>query len=328
MFDSDLRKQQQHEYIYLGGSLVATREKDTATGAYSNRYQHTDALGSPVVVTSQGRGVLERTEYEPFGQVLNRPLKDGPGYTGHVEDATTGLVQMQQRYYDPMLGRFLSVDPVTANPKTGSNFNRYWYANNNPYANKDPDGRLCAPVISSSEMCDRSLRYAAMDQDSSINSQTRFFAAASIVTNALGTLAVAQTPFMTGLSRGLEQHNLKTAAAIRSGAFLPGATPSQRDAAFVHSEQTLVQGRLDQLKADSPNAYSAHITGVNSLLNSRTFGQSSDPNFGRAIRIATKAVGGPLDFANQSHREALGRAAIGVARSQAQYCTGSRIRRC
>lgn len=38
-----------------------------------------------------------------------------------------------QRYYDPGIGRFLSVDPVTANSGTGANFNRYWYANNNPY---------------------------------------------------------------------------------------------------------------------------------------------------------------------------------------------------
>jgi len=47
---------------------------------------------------------------------------------------------MQQRYYDPMLGRFLSVDPVTAT-SVGGNFNRYWYGNDNPYKFTDPDGR-------------------------------------------------------------------------------------------------------------------------------------------------------------------------------------------
>jgi RHS repeat-associated protein len=47
-----------------------------------------------------------------------------------------------QRYYDPGIGRFLSVDPVTANDNTGGNFNRYWYANNNPFRFTDPDGRL------------------------------------------------------------------------------------------------------------------------------------------------------------------------------------------
>jgi uncharacterized protein RhaS with RHS repeats len=48
---------------------------------------------------------------------------------------------MQQRYYDPVAGRFLSVDPVTTNAKDGSFFGRYHYANNNPYKFKDPDGR-------------------------------------------------------------------------------------------------------------------------------------------------------------------------------------------
>lgn len=37
--------------------------------------------------------------------------------------------------------RFVSVDPVQANPNTGANFNRYYYTNNNPYRFTDPDGR-------------------------------------------------------------------------------------------------------------------------------------------------------------------------------------------
>ena len=51
---------------------------------------------------------------------------------------------MQQRYYDPVAGRFLSVDPVTTNAKDGSFFGRYHYANNNPYRYNDPDGRAGA----------------------------------------------------------------------------------------------------------------------------------------------------------------------------------------
>ena len=47
-----------------------------------------------------------------------------------------------QRYYDPMIGRFLSADPVETNPNNGGNFNRYWYGNNNPYTYTDSDGRL------------------------------------------------------------------------------------------------------------------------------------------------------------------------------------------
>ncbi|WP_223250373.1 RHS repeat-associated core domain-containing protein [Marilutibacter maris] len=51
------------------------------------------------------------------------------------------MIYAQQRYYDEDIGRFLSVDPVAANPNTGASFNRYVYANNNPYRFTDPDGR-------------------------------------------------------------------------------------------------------------------------------------------------------------------------------------------
>lgn len=54
---------------------------------------------------------------------------------------------MQQRYYDPIAGRFLSVDPVVTDAKTGSSFNRYVYGNNNPYKFKDPDGKASVAAV-------------------------------------------------------------------------------------------------------------------------------------------------------------------------------------
>jgi len=104
-------------------------------------YIHTDALGTPVAVTNSAGVVIERSLYEPYGQLINRPLTDGPGFTGHVQDAATGLTYMQQRYYDPICGCFLSVDPVTAYDEPVNYFNRYRYAGNNPYRFTDPDGR-------------------------------------------------------------------------------------------------------------------------------------------------------------------------------------------
>lgn len=115
-------------------------------------YIHTDALGTPVAVTNSAGAVIERSVYEPYGQLINRPLTDGPGFTGHLQDATTGLTYMQQRYYDSQLGAFLSVDPVNAYGSPVGQFNRYRYANNNPYAFLDPDGRL--PCRVSDPKCD------------------------------------------------------------------------------------------------------------------------------------------------------------------------------
>ncbi|MGR4876191.1 RHS repeat-associated core domain-containing protein [Pseudoxanthomonas sp. LARHCG66] len=121
--------------LWLGISLAAHAQTTV-------EYIHTDALGTPIAVTDANKVVIETTEYEPYGAQVAGPVKDGPGYTGHVQDAATGLTYMQQRYYDPTIGRFLSVDPVTADGSSGGNFNRYWYANNNPYKFTDPDGRF------------------------------------------------------------------------------------------------------------------------------------------------------------------------------------------
>jgi RHS repeat-associated protein len=61
------------------------------------------------------------------------------GYTGHQWDNDTGLNYMQARYYDPLLARFYSNDPLGF--RDVHSFNRYAYANNNPYKYIDPDGQ-------------------------------------------------------------------------------------------------------------------------------------------------------------------------------------------
>ena len=126
--------------LLLAALLVSSATAETVT------YLHTDLLGSVVLETDQNRNVVARYEYEPYG-LPRQAVADQPGYTGHVHDAGSGLVYMQQRYYDPEVGQFLSVDPVGVDVATGANFNRYWYANNNPHNLVDPDGRAAACAI-------------------------------------------------------------------------------------------------------------------------------------------------------------------------------------
>jgi len=64
---------------------------------------------------------------------------------------------MQARYYDPVIGRFYSNDPVgtighmqRGNPIHG--FNRYAYANNNPYKYTDPDGEFAFVILFAPEI--------------------------------------------------------------------------------------------------------------------------------------------------------------------------------
>ena len=131
------RSNQGHtRYVYLGDKLISETTEAATT------FSHTDALGSPVAITNSIGAVQSRTRYEPYGATAAGTNPAKIGFTGHVNDGDTGLVYMQQRYYDPIAGRFLSVDPVTTDAKTGSSFNRYVYGNNNPYKFKDPDGRF------------------------------------------------------------------------------------------------------------------------------------------------------------------------------------------
>ncbi|SFK43357.1 RHS repeat domain-containing protein [Lysobacter sp. cf310] len=134
-------------HVYLGGSLLALVEWSRATGVGQLKYQHTDALSSPIAVTDTAGAVIDRTHWEPYGGAINKPAYNGVGYAGHVMDGATGLTYMQQRYYDQNVGRFLSVDPVTVADEGPLHFNRYAYAYNNPYSFTDPDGRCPACAV-------------------------------------------------------------------------------------------------------------------------------------------------------------------------------------
>ncbi len=120
------------ESIYLDNKLIAE------TTHTSVRYQHTDMLSTPVLETDSSGNTLTKSFYEPFGKRLGGE-KAGIGYTGHLQDEDLGLTYMQARYYDPLIGRFYSNDPIGF--RDIHSFNRYAYGNNNPYKYTDPDGK-------------------------------------------------------------------------------------------------------------------------------------------------------------------------------------------
>lgn len=114
--------------------------------AYAERkttYYHTDGLGSVVAASNDAGAVLWRKEYAPFGEQLDSTAENEKlAYTGKQHDDVTGLTYFGARYYDPHLGRFMGVDPVGFVESEPMTFNRYSYANNNPYKYVDPDGEF------------------------------------------------------------------------------------------------------------------------------------------------------------------------------------------
>lgn len=104
-------------------------------------YYYTDQQGTPLATADASGNVISKFDYKPYGSVSSGSPTQGPGYTGHIEDADSGLVYMQARYYDPDVGRFLSTDPKVGAAGNVNSFGRYGYANMNPVSNIDPDGR-------------------------------------------------------------------------------------------------------------------------------------------------------------------------------------------
>jgi RHS repeat-associated protein len=65
-------------------------------------------------------------------------------YTGQYRD-DTGLLYYHARYYDPVLGRFISPDTLVPDPTDPQDLNRYTYAKNNPMRYTDPTGHSVQP---------------------------------------------------------------------------------------------------------------------------------------------------------------------------------------
>ena len=66
---------------------------------------------------------------------------DDCGYTGHEMLPEFGIINMNGRLYDPVLGRFFSPDPYVQFAGSPQSYNRYSYCLNNPLKYTDPSGQ-------------------------------------------------------------------------------------------------------------------------------------------------------------------------------------------
>jgi RHS repeat-associated protein len=136
------------------------------------RYVHQDSLGSTSVVTDSAGAQYGYTRYYPYGSTRDSggSLDTSKKFTGQRLDAS-GLYYYGARYYDPVIGRFISADTIVSSaplpngerisaltvsyhiekhsPYTSGGaprvmdpqeLNRYSYALNNPLRYTDPQG--------------------------------------------------------------------------------------------------------------------------------------------------------------------------------------------
>ncbi|ARU55665.1 Rhs family protein [Oleiphilus messinensis] len=163
-YEKEVRADKTIERYSIAGIAIVTRETSTESGntvtTTKEQYLLRDTLGSVV-------GILDRTTldynsllassstYDAWGQ--RRHLDGTPfttaelfadangditnrGFTGHEQVDGVGLIHMNGRMYDPVIGRFISADPVMQDPTDYQNLNRYSYVRNNPLTLIDPSG--------------------------------------------------------------------------------------------------------------------------------------------------------------------------------------------
>jgi RHS repeat-associated protein len=98
--------------------------------------------------------VVERLAYDPWGKrrfINTTPgksdtldaivgIRTDRGFTEHEHLDEMGVVHMNGRIYDPLIGRFMSADPFIQAPDNLQSYNRYSYVMNNPLTLTDPSG--------------------------------------------------------------------------------------------------------------------------------------------------------------------------------------------
>ncbi len=203
---------------------------------------HIDHLGSVQTITDENGDVVEKIRYMPYGEVRGRWDGSGNplgapssedvrfGFTGHEEEVSSGLIYAGARFYDPILGSFLSIDPA------GEFTNPYSYVGWDPINGSDPTGEcelICFALISFA------IGFAIGAIDAAINGAdfTEALEAGLIsgATSALGSILGPAGPGLGGLdgwARGVagavslvsDAYGLYTTVeAFRNGEFLAGS---------------------------------------------------------------------------------------------------------
>ena len=137
-------------YIAGGDGLCGIYVKQTVGSSVTLRdemyYAHADHLGSLAIITDANGAIVQHTTFDAWGNrefaVKNPTIVFDRGYTGHEHLTEFGLINMNGRVYDPILGRFLSPDPYVQAPGYSQSYNRYMYAFGNPMLFTDPDGEI------------------------------------------------------------------------------------------------------------------------------------------------------------------------------------------
>lgn len=160
-YNYEIKPSSTYEILYLGGDYyhapAALLKQDDRTELVYIVRDHQGSITS--IHTSKGITFSEQS-YDAWGRLRNPATNEvygpddtpnlllGRGYTGHEHLPWFGLINMNARLYDPVIGQFLSADPYIQNLESSQSHNRYAYALNNPLRYVDENGEFIFTFLS------------------------------------------------------------------------------------------------------------------------------------------------------------------------------------
>jgi RHS repeat-associated protein len=250
----------QKHYIYAGPNQVGVYSKVNTTT--SMRYFHTDHLGSVDTITNETGGVVQRLSYDAWGKRRNANGTDATsitalttrGFTRHEHDDEVGLVNMNAREFDPLLGRFITPDTIIQFPYSSQGMNRYTYVNNNPLSFTDPSGHSLRKKLK------RAVQKVARSIENKVRADLKFMFRPSI-RNAFN--AVQAQPGMHYVDKALVKYNWARQGLMAASAFCGPAAAYCAAGASSYTTMLMGGSPSDALRAGAKSYFVSDIMSTN-----------------------------------------------------------------
>ena len=128
------------DFLYGAGGIIGIRI-NTANYMYRK-----NVFGDVTELYSESGEVVGRYSYSAYGECVVEQdtggiaTKNPIRYRGYYYDESLSMYYLKSRYYDPEIGRFMTIDSVTYISASINGTNLYAYCGCNPVMRTDPNG--------------------------------------------------------------------------------------------------------------------------------------------------------------------------------------------
>jgi RHS repeat-associated protein len=123
--------------------LQRISENQLISGAWTPSFYGYDGHGNVRYLTNSAGAITDTYNYDAFGLPISTTGSTPNAYTysGERFDQNIGLFHLRARDYNPLTGRFETMDPAEGDILNPATLHKYVYAGNNPVNASDPTGR-------------------------------------------------------------------------------------------------------------------------------------------------------------------------------------------